>query len=101
MLNEGIYEGVEVPCCNTLTLQPEQSGGRGSNPTSTFERHDKGLSSYIRAILVGEYDSYNFFCRFQSPKKTKYMNACLVSLLRRTRKRSFACCLHLFLQVFV
>ena len=31
-----------APCCNLLTLQPEQSGGWGSNPTSTFERHDKG-----------------------------------------------------------
>ena len=35
-------EGVLVPCSNPLTLQPEQPGGRGSNPTSTFERHDKG-----------------------------------------------------------
>ena len=33
---------VVVPCCNPLPLQPEQSGGQGSNPTSTFERHDKG-----------------------------------------------------------
>ena len=37
-----LSEGVVAPCCNPLALQPEQSGGRGSNPTSTFERHDKG-----------------------------------------------------------
>ena len=36
------FEGVVAPCCNPLTLQPEQSGGRASNPTSTFERHDNG-----------------------------------------------------------
>ena len=29
------FEGVVAPCCNPPTLQPEQSGGRGSNPTST------------------------------------------------------------------
>ena len=29
-------EGVVAPCCNPPTLQPEQSGGRGSNPTSTY-----------------------------------------------------------------
>ena len=35
-------EGVVASCCNPLTLHPEQSGGRGSNPTSTFELlHDK------------------------------------------------------------
>ena len=34
-----LVEGVVAPCCNPLNLQPEQSGGRGSNPvhTSTFE----------------------------------------------------------------
>ena len=37
-----MFEGVVAPCCNPLTLQPEQSGGRGSNPASTFECHDKG-----------------------------------------------------------
>ena len=36
------HESVVAPCCNPLILQPELSGGRGSNPTSTFERHDKG-----------------------------------------------------------
>ena len=37
-----LVEGVVGPSCNPLTLQPEQSGGRRSNPTSTFERHHKG-----------------------------------------------------------
>ena len=37
-----IPEGVMAPCCNPLTLQPEQSGGWDLSPTSTFERHDKG-----------------------------------------------------------
>ena len=48
--------GVEVvvtPCCNALTLQLEHSGGRGSNPTSTFERHDK--NSRTRLVL-------SYFC---------------------------------------
>ena len=35
-------EVVMAPCCNPLTLQPEQSGGQGSNLTTTFERHDEG-----------------------------------------------------------
>ena len=35
-------EAVVAPCYNPLTMQPAQSGGRGANPTSTFERHDKG-----------------------------------------------------------
>ena len=39
--------GVVAPCCNPLTLQPEQSGRRGSNPTSTFEHHDKGLRTRL------------------------------------------------------
>ena len=30
-------------CCNPLTLQPERSGRWGSNPTSIFKHHDKGL----------------------------------------------------------
>ena len=38
-----LFEGVVAPCCNPLTLEQEQSGGRGSNPASTLERHDKGL----------------------------------------------------------
>ena len=37
-----IIERVVALCCNPLTLQPEQSGRWGSNPTSTFEHHDKG-----------------------------------------------------------
>ena len=38
------YEGVVAPWCNTLTLQPEQSGGVGSSPGKAppLERHDKG-----------------------------------------------------------
>ena len=52
-LMAGQFEGVVAPCCNPLTLQPEQSGGRGSNPRSTFERHDKG--SRIRLAL-------SYFC---------------------------------------
>ena len=37
-------EGVVAPWCNPLTLQPEQSGGVGSNPgrAPPLERHDKG-----------------------------------------------------------
>ena len=37
-------EGVVAPWCNPLTLQPEQSGGMGSNPgrATPLERHDKG-----------------------------------------------------------
>ena len=34
-------------CCNPLTLQPEQSSQQGSNPTSTFECHDKGLQTRL------------------------------------------------------
>ena len=45
-----MFEGVVAPCCNPLTLQPEQSGGRGSNPTSTVELHDKG--SWTRLVLI-------------------------------------------------
>ena len=37
-----VAEGVVALRCNPLTLQPEQSGGPGSNLSSTFERHDKG-----------------------------------------------------------
>ena len=39
--------------CNTLTLQPERSGGQGSIPGKALplERHDKG--SYLRD---------NYFC---------------------------------------
>ena len=44
---EGGCEGVVAPCCNPLTLQPEQSGGRGSNPISTFESHDKGSQTRL------------------------------------------------------
>ena len=44
---EAQAEGVVAPCSNPLTLQLEQSGGRGSNPTSTFERHDKGLQTRL------------------------------------------------------
>ena len=46
-------ECVVAPCCNPLTLQPEQSGGRGSNPTSTFERRDKGPRTRL---------ALNYFC---------------------------------------
>ena len=37
-------EGVVAPWCNPLTLQPEQSGGVGSNPgrAPPLERCDKG-----------------------------------------------------------
>ena len=45
------------PCCNPLPLQPEQSGGQGSNPTSTFERHDKGW--WTRLAL-------SYFCNFSA-----------------------------------
>ena len=38
-----------APCCNPLTLQPEQSGGRGSNPPAPCERHEKG--TWIRLAL--------------------------------------------------
>ena len=39
-----LIEGVVAPWCNPLTLQPEQSGGVGSNPgrAPPLERHDKG-----------------------------------------------------------
>ena len=39
-----IKEGVVAPWCNPLTLQPEQSGGVGSNPgrAPSLELHDKG-----------------------------------------------------------
>ena len=39
-----------APWCNPLTLQPEQSGGVGSNPgrAPPLERHDKGS---IRSAL--------------------------------------------------
>ena len=40
-IHDNDSEGVVAPSCNPLTLQPEQSGGRGSNPISTFECHDK------------------------------------------------------------
>ena len=38
------HEGVVVPWCNPLTLQPEQSGGVGSIPCRAppLECHDKG-----------------------------------------------------------
>ena len=45
-------EGVAAPCCDPLTLQPEQSGGRGSNPASTFECRDKGLRTRLALRLV-------------------------------------------------
>ena len=37
-------EGVVVPWCNPLTLQPERSGGVGSKSgrVPPLERHDKG-----------------------------------------------------------
>ena len=37
-------EGVVVPWCNPLTLQPERSGGVGSSPgrAQPLERYDKG-----------------------------------------------------------
>ena len=35
-------EGVVAPCCNPLTLQPEQSGERGSNPNSTLSIMTRG-----------------------------------------------------------
>ena len=47
------FEGVVAPCCNTLTLQPEQSGGWGSHPIITLERHDKGSRTRL---------AHSYFC---------------------------------------
>ena len=42
-ISEGLLcEGVLAPCYNSLTLQPGQSGGRGSNPTSTLSVMTRG-----------------------------------------------------------
>ena len=56
-LQENNVESVVAPCCMPLTLQPEQSGRWGSNPTSTFEHHDKG--SQTRLAL-------SYFCNASS-----------------------------------
>ena len=44
-----VVEGIVAPWCNPLTLQPEQSGGVGSNPgrAPPFERHDKGVRTRL------------------------------------------------------
>ena len=50
-------------CCNPLTLQPEQSGERGSNPTSIYERHDKGSRTRLAlnyAIPAFGAENHNF-----------------------------------------
>ena len=44
-INFRLHEGVEAQWCNSLTLQPEQSGGVGSIPgrAPQLERHDRAL----------------------------------------------------------
>ena len=48
-LNFLFIEVVVAPWCNPLTLQPEQSGGVGSNPgrAPPLDRHDKGLQTQL------------------------------------------------------
>ena len=45
-------EGVVAPWCNSLTLQPEQSGGVGSiaSRTSPLERHDKSRQEIANSV---------------------------------------------------
>ena len=42
-----------APWCDSLTLQPEQSGGVGSNPgmAPPLERHDKGSRTRLGLLL--------------------------------------------------
>ena len=46
------FEGVVAPWCNPLTLQPEQSGGVGSNPRRAppLERHDEGSRTRLSLL---------------------------------------------------
>ena len=51
-----VIEGVVVPWCNPLTLQPEQSGGVGSNPgrAPPLERHDKGSRTRLGLLYFSD-----------------------------------------------
>ena len=46
-----LVEGVVVPWCNPLTLQPEQSGGMGSIPVGPHHLSVQGVMDSTRSAL--------------------------------------------------
>ena len=56
-----MLEGVVGPWCNSLTLQPEQSGGVGSSPGKAplLERHDKGSRTQLGLLYFCDPPSKN------------------------------------------
>ena len=89
-------EGVVAPYCNPLTLQPEQSGGWGSNPTSTFERHDKGSRTRLAIsaipVLGAENRNFTFTFTFRTVEWIKLVTMFVINVDVLTRSDSYKEC---------